>query len=293
MRFFLILCLLAAVISPVHADLQDTRFRVSEGQGLIWIGFDEQAHSVELTETSSGLSLHVSGVSLEPHTILPPDRSLVLLMQVEAAANDAEFNIVLARQWSNVQAELRQGGILVTISLTGDAPTSQLPDASFVSSAPEVPAEEPVMAPQDILPEPTGIDEELILARAANSVDEDESFIPPSAGERAIEEAAEIVGSCEDAAAAVELNPWDDTALANHASCLVESGDIVEAASIYEQMLAFEPENYDFAMALADIRASQGDMAAARALYDQATMNSMSDAEAVRARSQARAIRDQ
>ena len=293
MRFFLILFLMTAVLSPVHADLQDTRFRVSGDQGLIWIGFDEQAHTVDMTETSSGLTMRVSGVSLESHTILPPDRSLVLVMHVAAQDNIAQFDIALAQQWTEVHAELRQGGVLITIGLVdggaGFAP--QMQTASPV--LPLAPMDSSPVIEDEVVPETTDFNNELALARQAANTVEPDAYIPPSAGEQIVEEPAEIIGSCEAAAAAVELNPWDDTALADHASCLVDMGNIEQAALIYEQMLAFEPENFDFAMALADIRANQGDMAAARALYDQATMNSMSDAEAIRARSQARAIQDQ
>tara|TARA_R110002096_G_scaffold33290_7_gene96297 strand:+ start:53 stop:523 length:471 start_codon:yes stop_codon:yes gene_type:complete len=99
--------------------------------------------------------------------------------------------------------------------------------------------------------------------------------------------------ACAAAAAAVEANPWDDARLMQHASCLGRAGETVQASRIYEQMLAFEPENVAAALALADLRLQQGNRVAARALYMRAAEHASSDADAMRARSQAEALRPQ
>lgn len=95
---------------------------------------------------------------------------------------------------------------------------------------------------------------------------------------------------CEAAAADFEANPWNDASLMIHAACLSEAGDINTAAILYQQMLAFEPDNVEAALGLADIRLQQGDPVAARDLYNLAASNATSDAQAARARSQARAL---
>jgi hypothetical protein len=97
--------------------------------------------------------------------------------------------------------------------------------------------------------------------------------------------------ACPAAAAAVEANPWDDASLMQHAACLGRAGEASQAARIYEQMLAFEPDDVTALMALADLRLQQGDNAAARSLYLRAADHANSDAQAMRARGQAEALR--
>lgn len=111
--------------------------------------------------------------------------------------------------------------------------------------------------------------------------------------EREAEIARSAGTACERAAAAVEESPWDEALQAEHAGCLAGAGDLDGAARIYGQMLAFEPENASAAIALAEIRAAQGDRAAARRLFEQAAANSISDAEAARAIARARELSEQ
>lgn len=111
--------------------------------------------------------------------------------------------------------------------------------------------------------------------------------------EREAEIARSAGTACERAAAAVEESPWDEALQAEHAGCLAGAGDLDGAARIYGQMLSFEPENASAALALAEIRAAQGDRAAARRLFEQAAANSISDAEAARAIARARELSEQ
>lgn len=135
-----------------------------------------------------------------------------------------------------------------------------------------------------------------LAARAAAAAEAEARRVEAERAAEA-EREAEITRSagtaCERAAAAVEESPWDEALQAEHAGCLAGAGDLDGAARIYGQMLAFEPENASAALALAEIRAAQGDRAAARRLFEQAAANSISDAEASRAISRARELAEQ
>ena len=102
--------------------------------------------------------------------------------------------------------------------------------------------------------------------------------------------ASRAADACSEAAAAVAADPWDDRLLDQHATCLVNAGELNAAAEIYAQILAFEPENYQAAVALAEILHSQGDVEGARNLYFQAAGHARSDFEAAQAREQARTL---
>lgn len=100
-------------------------------------------------------------------------------------------------------------------------------------------------------------------------------------------------GACSAEAAAVAEDPWDEDALHQHAACLTSHGELQPAAIIYEQMLAFAPDDFRALIALAEVRVRQGDTAAARQLYSQAASYAISDAEAARARARLRELQQQ
>ena len=121
---------------------------------------------------------------------------------------------------------------------------------------------------------------------------EEAASATPAALDPATAEALEAVPEpCRPAARAVRQNPWDDELLFAEAACLTDEEALDQAATIYERMLAFEPENFRATIALADIRAEMGDAEAARELYNLAAQYALSDAEASRARSRLRALR--
>ena len=105
--------------------------------------------------------------------------------------------------------------------------------------------------------------------------------------------AAGDAAPCAEQAATVAENPWDDDSLHAQAACLTDAGDLGAAARIYEQMLAFAPDSFRALIALAELREEQGETEAAQDLYTQAASHAMSDAEAARARSRLRALRNQ
>ncbi len=328
MRALIFLCLGLSMASPAHAELRDLRARLSGQEGLIWIAFDGQPTRLSRQVTASGLELLIDGVSVNARQIVPRDRDLVTALQVEPTGSGARIQLLAGQDWTSSEAELREGGVLVRVHLgssgaavmpvASDYPstapdwqptptTSQDPGAMNTAPpvarapspsapratdpAPQIPAATPAPAPT---PTPTSTPTPTPTPTPAQAP---AATQPPRASSMPAQAAAMAAAAlpsgqpgCSEAAAAVEANPWDDASLMQHANCLSGGGDTASAVRIYEQMLAFEPENVTAALALADLRLQQGDRAAARSLYLRAARHANSDAEAMRARGQAEAL---
>lgn len=308
MRALILLCLTLMVVSPAHAELRDARARLSGSEGLIWLAFDGQPQMLRSEVTDTGLELLVEGVSVSTHAITPRDRQLVTMMQVEPTLTGARIRLQGPAPWSTAGAELRQGGILVRVRLSGDTPPAPpsashypAPDPDWTptpvpasvpapDSAPNMtPASAPASAPIEADAEPAA----RTVPTASGESPARASTVPGRAASMAAAAVPVDARACAAAAAAVEANPWDDAGLMRHASCLAQSGEAAQASRIYEQMLAFEPSNVTALLALADLRLQQGERAAARSLYLRAAEHANSDSQALRARSQAEALRPQ
>jgi len=315
MRALIYLCLALSMASPAHAELRDLRARLSGQVGLIWIAFDGQPTLLRSEATASGLELVIEGVSVSARQIVPRDRQLVTGLQVEPTERGARIQLHGEQAWTSSEAELRQGGVLVRVRL-GDGAAPAMPrtaassypatapdwqptptmgqEPSFMSPAPAVAADQHPAIPSPSRPDPapqaqTTRTQAQAPAPATNQPSRARSM-PAQAATLAAAALPSELTDCADAAAAVEVNPWDDARLMQHARCLGRGGDPASAIRIYEQMLAFEPDNTTAALALADLRLQQGDRAAARSLYLRAARHANSDAEAMRARSQAEAL---
>lgn len=319
MRALLLTSLLSLVLTaPVAAEIVDLRARVDGGHGQIWIAFDEQPSGLATEVTESGLSLTVTGVEVRGRAISPASDTLVAAVSVDPLEQGGVIHLYGSRAWTGARAELRQGGVLVSMEV-GPEQRVRLADAARRDGSPAssgtglgtargtdtgfgsddvavdamadpmtsdagagpaagsgVPAQspEPAMAEAPAAWAPTPL-----FAQSDASARRNAAVAPP--------------GSCVAEAEAVEQSPWDDELLHAQAACLEAGGHLASAASIYEQMLAFEPENFRATIALAEIRVEQGDSEAARTLYDQAASHAISDSEAARARSRLRALRDQ
>jgi hypothetical protein len=333
MRPLLILPLLAAcgttLIAPASADIRDTQFHVEGASARIWISFDNQPTDVALTPTTDGVRLDVRGIDARPHQIEPRNRGLITSLEVIPVGAGAQLNIAATGYWADARVELRQGGVLLHVSLDAESagPRPESSDAanrmalaqlngepveyaanstSHPTSTSEpvardreptpiensTPAHHELSTPAEVVEEGAS-DPGAALAELANS---DAPAVSTPVAEAAPEPVApppEPEVPCLAEAAFVEEDPWDDARLISHAACLRDAGEIEDAANIYQQMLAFEPENFDIAMELATIRRTQGNDGAARALFDQAASNATSDAEAVRARARIREIQNQ
>ena len=310
MRVLIYLCLALTMAFPAHAELRDLRARLSGQEGLIWIAFDGQPTFLRSEATATGLELVIEGISVSARQIVPRDRQLVTEFQVEPTERGARIRLHGEQAWTSSEAELRQGGVLVRVRLgDGAAPamprtaTSSYPatapdwqptptlgqDPSSMSAAPPLAANPQAATPQASPSGPAPQTPVQTPAAPANQPPRASAMPAQAAAMAAAALPAELT-DCADAAAAVEANPWDDAQLMRHARCLGRGGDPASAIRIYEQMLAFEPDNVTAALALADLRLQQGDRATARSLYLRAARHANSDAEAMRARSQAEAL---
>ncbi|WP_323762099.1 tetratricopeptide repeat protein [Maricaulis sp.] len=310
----IILTLLSSLVltAPAAAEITDLRARLDGDAGQIWIAFDGQPTGVTGEVTESGLIITIDGVTVRTRTISPASDDLVAAVNVEPAGEGAIVRLFASRGWQGAQAELRRGGVLVSMTVTAP-PAVHVPDSVYAAGA--SPAGSAGSEGSDAAPARRHVTE----AHAAGApdatmvVDHSASDAAGATGAPAVSPtpgptdlfaaspAAQQVatggsvappGVCVEQAQAVAASPWDDEMLHAQAACLGAAGHLAPAASIYEQMLAFEPENYRAAVALAEIRVAEGDTAAARDLFDQAASHAISDAEAARARSRLRALRE-
>ncbi|RKR03919.1 tetratricopeptide repeat protein [Maricaulis maris] len=305
MRAKIVLTLIAslALTAPSAAEITDLRARLDGDAGQIWIALDEQPAGLISEVSQAGLTLTLDGVSLRARAISPASDTLVAAVTIDPTEQGAIVRLHASRSWTGARAELRQGGVLVSM-MVGPTPEVHVAAGALRSDGGMSPANVP---PSDRAPMPTSAtgSENAIQAtpEPAQSVAPATSapaaptplFASNDGAAQAARSGTSVVppGVCTEAAQAVAESPWDDDLLHAQAACLNDGGYHAAAASIYEQMLAFEPENFRATVALAEIRVEQGDEQAARALYDQAARHAISDAEAARARSRLRALREQ
>lgn len=305
----LILVILTSIglTAPSAADLTDLRARLEGEAGQIWIAFDEQPTALTSEVSESGLVLTLDGVTVRPRAISPASDPLLAAVSVDPLPQGGVVRLFASRAWSGARAELRQGGVLVSMTV-GPAPQVHIAEAALVadhdahaadlSGSATASADAGDAAASAEAPDP------VTMARIEpGPVDPVEPAAPPAQraptdlfaqGNDAASDASSVMppGVCVSEARAVADSPWDDDMLYAQAACLNDAGYLAPAASIYEQMLAFEPENFRATVALAEIRVGQGDSDAAAQLYNQATAYAISDAEAARARARLRALRE-
>jgi hypothetical protein len=277
--------LLAALAgSPARAELRDVAAAASGETGHVWLVFDETPAAVDAVMTATGLQLEIDGVSVRQRVITPFDMSVISSITVMPAGTGARIGIDGRVGWNSARAEIVEGAVLVTIGLPA---TAVRVDGERVSGGDAPPADVQTAAAVPAA-RPTG-SEDVAPAAADRSVspENDAAGSDPSAGPSV---AAGAV--CPEEAAAVAASPWDDDSLHAHAACLVRADALASAAQIYEQMLAFAPENFRALIALAELRERQGNDAAARELYSQAANHALSDAEAARARFRLRELQE-
>jgi hypothetical protein len=317
MRRFLctsvILALSAA--APAAADLREARIAPAADGARIWFAFDEQPRDARLVMTQEGAMLDVLGVSSQARAIEPASGPFAAI-RVAPEQGGARLSLTGGPALTDARAELREGGVLVVLHF--DAPvfapaqTSAVAyDAAGATAAPEsapaaspasravagpvagpvasAPANGPVQLTEIAAPhaEDDAAPVEIAAAPAAETAAPAPAVAvtDPDAEIRAM---AQTV--CAGLAEAVEADPWDFLRLADHGACLEEAGDVAAAKEIYERVLAFEPEHYDAAYALAAIRETEGDTSSARTLYARAASSARSDSEAAAAWARARAL---
>ncbi|MEP3072204.1 tetratricopeptide repeat protein [Maricaulis sp.] len=310
------------VAGPASAELRDVLTRADGLNGQVWLAFDEQPRSAELSQTAGRVSLMIGGVAVRTREVSPYRADLVSRVSITPVADGALVELGQAAAWQNVRAELRQGGVLVSFSLdapvaaasrpsapshapatdpataspapgdhgTGTAASHGQPAADAVSHAASGAGAATGHAPADPAPA-----DEAGHEPAAEQTPAPESHAPASSGAAVpanpvAAAASSATGECAETGAAVAENPWDDESLHRHAACLTRTGELQPAAIIYEQMLAFAPDDFRALIALAEVRAEQGDTAEARELYSQAASYAISDAEAARARARLREL---
>ena len=305
MRLLSLLPCLFLFTSTAHAELTDLRARTTGLDGQIWIGFDTQPSSLILEETAHGVRLVVEGVDVRSRVVSPAHTDLVRAVTLTPQAGLAQIDLDASRDWAGVSAELRQGGVLVSIQLGttglpadgGDAAQVRLEHTAATHPAQD--AASPVEGGAQIMTgsasrqgtEPA-TETRPVVAAAVPAPAPSPTPPSPSSGAAAPtpQPSVSAEDECERLARAVADDPWNERLLVPHAACLADQGQTREATGIYRQILAFEPENYAAAVALADLEEAAGNRDAALRLYQQAASHARSDAQAAAAQQRARAL---
>jgi tetratricopeptide (TPR) repeat protein len=275
-RFFLS-CLSGLVFSAVAvADITDLRELDSSGQAAIFIGFDDAPELLSSQINGRVIELELAGQRTGSR-------------RIEAAGG----------QWIQaIEAVPSETGQLIRIELPDGADGLEiLPTESgyrlswHAISAEGGRVETADTAPVDMSEVPAGdVTSAIALPEGApaDSVERQAETIV-SAGASGASLAAD---PCTQAASAVDADPWDIDALTRHAECLLDAGQADEATILLERVIAFEPGRFDAVIALAEAHAAQGDVDAARALYEQAANVAATDGQAIAARARARDLED-
>jgi hypothetical protein len=305
-RLALPLALASLTAAPAAAELRDVAAQLRGSDGQVWLVFDEQPRAVTATSTGSGLELTVEGVTARTRQIQPHNTRLVRAVTIADSGPDT-VRITLSAQhaWAGATAQVFQNGVYVSLSVpaAGSAPgtVAEAPagQTTVAQSGPQttddsVRRTEPGgdFAPRTRRAEPDAGHSEAPASQPAAPASTTPAPQPQSPAAPA-PASNRPTGACAAQAAAVEESPWDDERLFAHAACLSENDALPRAAAIYEQMLAFDPENFRALLALAELRAEQGQRGTARELYSRAASHAISDAEAARARARLRELRDQ
>jgi len=277
MQRFFFSCLSGLVFSAVAAaDITDLRELDSSGQAAIFIGFDDAPELLSSQINGRVIELELAGQRTGSR-------------RIEAAGG----------QWIQaIEAVPSETGQLIRIELPDGADGLEiLPTESgyrlswHAISAEGGRVETADTAPVDMSEVPAGdVTSAIALPEGApaDSVERQAETIV-SAGASGASLAAD---PCTQAASAVDADPWDIDALTRHAECLLDAGQADEATILLERVIAFEPGRFDAVIALAEAHAAQGDVDAARALYEQAANVAATDGQAIAARARARDLED-
>ena len=277
MQRFLFSCLSGLVFSAVAAaDITELRELDSSGQAAIFIGFDDAPELLSSRINGRSIELELAGQRAGSRRIeaaggqwiraieaVPSETGQLIRIELPAGADGLEIlptESGYRLSWHSISAE---GG-------REDTADTVLADMS------EVPAGGVTSA--NALPEGAPTDS---VERQAETI-----------GTAAASGTSLAADPCTQAASAVETDPWDIDALTRHAECLLGAGQADEATILLERVIAFEPGRFDAVIALAEAHAAQGDVDAARALYEQAANVAATDGQAIAARARARDLED-
>lgn len=297
MRLLSLLPCLLLLTSAAQAELTDLRARTAGLDGQIWIGFDTQPSSLAIEQTPHGVRLAIEGVDVRARSVSPAHTDLVRAVMLTPQAGRVFVDLEASRDWADVRAELRQGGVLVSVQLG----TTGLPAGGRDAAETRVEHGTATHPSQD---DPSLMEArpEMATAPVSGGTAEDVAETRPVVADAAPAPAPSPLPSptpqpsvssedeCERLARAVADDPWNERLLVPHAACLADQGQTRDATGIYRQILAFEPENYAAAVALADLEEAAGNRDAALRLYQQAASHARSDAQAAAALQRARAL---
>ena len=264
-----------AAAASASADILDVRLLAPEsGAARVWIALEETPESIALREDADGAVVILSGASVSDRTWRLREGGPVSSLRARMEGGEAVLR--LPAGFETAEAQRREGGVLLTFTgaARASAPAVAQADAGPVSRLASAEDLDRMRSMDRSRPEP-----------APETSEPD----PESEPEREPVPQTAAANACEETGAAMEASPWDIAAMTAHGACLTEAGEPGEAQLIYERVLAFEPDQFDAALALAEIRAARGDRAGASALFETAQSSARTDGEALAVRAAAEA----
>ncbi|GJL98229.1 MAG: hypothetical protein DHS20C06_20460 [Hyphobacterium sp.] len=274
MRGFLIL-LFAGVFLPTSgvADIRDLRDLSDGNDAALFIGFDSVP---ELLSTHIGDRLieleFAGGDQLRPRRIEAVTGQTISALEIVPTDTARKLRIELPANADGFEIAPTETGYLLRWRVVGSASTGAM-------AASETPPQTDRVTDTNNIH--TDLSAAAELATGSDAGAADSASRPVALG---------LVDGCGAAQTAVEIDPWDIDALAVHSECLLENGDATQAIVLLERVIAFEPGRFDAVLTLAEAHEAQGDLDAARGLYEQAATVAATDGQAVAARARARAL---
>lgn len=295
-----------APIASARADLTDIAFVEQDGMTHLWIAFDQQPQSLTFGE-GGDLVLEVTGSTVPQMRQISPYVAGPV-QAIELRPTEQGVTIVVSGSFENADAELREGGIWVSmlggvpVDWTGPVIASRS-DAPAGTGQPATPRDHDHDRDEASRHHETDVAEAVSSSASLQASSQSSEDAHVSNGETASEPMAltpqtdevsqsEDPGLCPDTASRLVDAPWDLSLLSAHADCLASLGEVENAAGLYERVLAFDPRHFQSALGLARIRSEQGQHEAAANLFDVAASAARTDGQAVQARMAARQARE-
>jgi hypothetical protein len=266
LRFLPAACAALLAAAPAFAQagsVKDIEVSRDGAKVSILIQLSQQPASVDAATSAQGLTLDLEGVDLLKLQLDPPDGSLV--SHVEAAGkritlSGAAFgsaSTVIYRNAVLIEATLAdpplRGASLMPVKATAPAAPIAKP-SSALPTAPK-PAEAPPATDDHLQSKP------IILKPAAKP--------EPAPADYAgtVDLAGLNAEACAVALGDLEKDPWSTDALGNHALCLLDQGKLKEATNRFDQLAAFNPEDWRVSLGRAVIAEKKGDASNAGIAY--------------------------
>lgn len=190
------------------AQIRDIRVSAQGREFQALVVFNAQPTGAKAQLSPAGVTLTLSGLSLERFDLDPLDKGLVTDAHGEGMNGRSQVELACPRL-TEVSTTLYRRSVLITGALAEPAPNRAAPSPAIIAQPPQY-AQAPRHAKPMTLTQAAGLD----------------------------------AAACAAAASAVAADPWDLAHLGDHALCNIASGDMDAARMAVEQLEAFAPDDW-------------------------------------------------